>query len=110
MTFMAGLVRRLGFFITASHLALLALVPLTGATGLLVGVLLILGRRLLLSLVLYPGIVLLVVAVRALPSPYHEITDLGVAVGIGLGTLSLVYRLSQWNQADWACILYVCIR
>ena len=49
-------------------------------------------RRLLLSLVLYPGIVLLVVAVRALPSPYHEITDLGVALGIGLGTLSLVYR------------------
>jgi hypothetical protein len=48
-------------------------------------------RRLLLSLVLYPGIVLLVVAVRALPSPYHEITDLGVALGIGLGTLSLVY-------------------
>jgi hypothetical protein len=48
-------------------------------------------RRLLISLVLYPGIVGLVVAVRALPSPYHEITDLGVAAGIGLGTLSLVH-------------------
>mmetsp|Transcript_9479 Transcript_9479/g.16590 ORF Transcript_9479/g.16590 Transcript_9479/m.16590 type:complete len:217 (-) Transcript_9479:78-728(-) len=49
------------------------------------------NRRLLISLVLYPSIVLLIVGVKALPSPYHELVDLGVAFGIWGGTLSFLF-------------------
>jgi len=50
-------------------------------------------RRLVMAYTLYPAIVLLIVLVKHLPSPYHEIVDLGVAAGIGLGTLTFVYHL-----------------
>ena len=49
-------------------------------------------RRLCVSYFLVAFIVGLVVAVKQCPSPWHEIIDCGVAVGLVLGTLSFAFH------------------
>mmetsp|Transcript_11629 Transcript_11629/g.22890 ORF Transcript_11629/g.22890 Transcript_11629/m.22890 type:complete len:235 (-) Transcript_11629:144-848(-) len=49
-------------------------------------------KRLILSYTLYPMIVAFVLLVVHLPHPQHEIVDVGVALGIGMGTLSFIYH------------------
>lgn len=61
-----------------------ALAPLV-AMGLLYGT----PRRLLVSRLLVAGIVVLVLLVRLLPDPWRGMVDLGVVVGLLLGTVSL---------------------
>ncbi len=46
-------------------------------------------RRLFISRALVVGIVILVQIIRITPTPWRELVDFGVAVGLGLGTLSL---------------------
>ncbi len=48
-------------------------------------------RRLLVSRLLVAGIVLLVLLVRLLPSPWRAIVDLGVVLGLLAGTVSIVW-------------------
>ncbi|MBX2798975.1 MAG: hypothetical protein KTR31_14970 [Myxococcales bacterium] len=69
----------------------LALCAPAVAMGLLHGT----PRRLLVSRLLFVGIVLLVVAVRFLPDPWRAIVDLGVVVGLGAGALSIVWHALQ---------------
>jgi hypothetical protein len=49
-------------------------------------------RRLFISRALVVGIVILVQIIRITPSPWRELVDLGVAIGLGLGTLSLYWH------------------
>eukprot|EP00457_Paulinella_chromatophora_P015305 gb/GEZN01015895.1/.p1 GENE.gb/GEZN01015895.1/~~gb/GEZN01015895.1/.p1 ORF type:complete len:233 (+),score=23.60 gb/GEZN01015895.1/:92-790(+) len=48
-------------------------------------------RRLVVSYLLVAFIVSLIVLVKRLPPPWHEMVDCGVAVGLGSGTLSFCY-------------------
>lgn len=48
-------------------------------------------KRLIVSYCLYIGIIILVILVRQLSQPYRGIVDAGVVVGLGLGTLSVIY-------------------
>ncbi len=50
-------------------------------------------RGLIVSRILVVAIVLLVIAVRQLDQPWRGIIDAGVVVGLGIGTLSLLYFL-----------------
>ena len=45
----------------------------------------------MITWVLLPSIIALVLCVRQLPEPAHQIVDAGVSAGIGLGTLSVLY-------------------
>lgn len=55
-------------------------------------------KRLIISRGLIVGIVALVLLVRQLPEPWRELVDLGVTIGLGVGTLSLFWR------AGWAAM------
>eukprot|EP00808_Paulinella_micropora_P007713 g3373.t1 len=57
-------------------------------------------RRLIISYVLTSAIVALVVMVRRLPTPWHEIVDCAVAFGLSSGTLSFLfyYLRSVWTS------------
>lgn len=48
-------------------------------------------KRLLTSIVLTSGIILLVLAVSRVPQPWRGIIDAGVVVGLGIGVLSIGY-------------------
>lgn len=53
-------------------------------------------RQLVVSWTLLVGIVVLVVAVRALPQPYRGIVDGGVVTGLAWGLLSLLHALYRF--------------
>ena len=52
-------------------------------------------KRLLVSRLLVAGIVLLVVGIRFIDQPVRGLIDLGVVLGLGGGTLSLIYHLGR---------------
>lgn len=59
-------------------------------------------RRLIISYSLYTCIVLFIMIVKELESPWHEIIDIGVAAGILTGTFSFLYfycRAMYWDKA-----------
>lgn len=54
-------------------------------------------KRQLISLLLTSAIIALVLAVRLLPQPWRGIIDTGVVLGLGFGTLSIVWH---WLRLD----------
>lgn len=52
-------------------------------------------RGLIVARSVFGGIIVLIVAVRMLPQPWRGIVDAGVVVGIGIGTLSLLYYYAR---------------
>jgi hypothetical protein len=58
-------------------------------------------KRQIISLVLTSAIITLVLLVRLLPQPWRGIIDAGVVLGLGFGTLSIVWH---WLRHDLAGI------
>lgn len=57
-------------------------------------------RRRLTTLILTSAIIVLIILVRLLPQPWRGIVDLGVVVGLGWGTLSLlIYSVRAFGPA-----------
>ncbi|MCK6505487.1 hypothetical protein L6R53_19180 [Myxococcota bacterium] len=52
-------------------------------------------RRVIATWALFAGIVALVLVVRELPQPWRGLVDLGVVVGLGIGTASILWHTAR---------------
>lgn len=80
--------------------------PVQSLVSLLLGPLFVAGlffaskKRLAVAYLLYPSIVGFIIGVVNLPDPYHQITDVGVSVGLTIGTASLAYHFERALQTQ----------